>query len=182
LTGWTAARYWLAALAKVEGLVPTVEERLAYLEGRVEEHSRGFGELRELVIHLDQKVDRFREELLGADAATNARIDALDQRLSGRIEALDQKVDRFREELAGRIEALDQRLSGRIEALDQKVDRFREELAGRIEALDQKVDRFREELAGRIEALDQKVSRQFVWLVGIQVMVLLAVIGALLGK
>jgi hypothetical protein len=69
------------------------------------------------VIHLDQKVDRFREELLGADAATNARIDALDQRLSGRIEALDHKV-----------------------------------------------------------------SRQFVWLVGIQVMVLLAVIGALLGK
>jgi len=144
-------------LAKLEIVVPTVEERLAYLEGRVEEHSRGFGELRELVIHLDQKVDRFREELLGADAATNARIDALDQRLSGRIEALDQKVDRFREELSGRIDALDQRLSGRIDALDQH-------------------------LSGRLEALDHKVSRQFVWLVGIQVMVLLAVIGALLGK
>lgn len=90
--------------------MPTVEERVAYLEGKVEEHSRGFGELRELVIHLDQKVDRFREEL------------------------------------AARIEALDQRLSARI------------------------------------EALDQKVSRQFIWLVGIQIMVLLAVIGALLGK
>jgi uncharacterized coiled-coil protein SlyX len=90
--------------------VPTVEERVAYLEGKVEEHSRGFGELREMVIHLDQKVDRFRDEL------------------------------------AARIEALDQRLSGRI------------------------------------EALDQKVSKQFIWLVGIQIMVLLAVIGALLGK
>ena len=90
--------------------MPTVEERIAYLEGKVEEHSRGFGELREMVIHLDQKVDRFREELA-------ARIDALDQRLSARIEALDQKV-----------------------------------------------------------------SKQFIWLVGIQIMVLLAVIGALLGK
>lgn len=90
--------------------MPTVEERVAYLEGKVEEHSRGFGELRELVIHLDQKVDRFREEL------------------------------------AARIEALDQRPSARI------------------------------------EALDQKVSRQFIWLVGFQIMVLLAVIGALLGK
>lgn len=79
--------------------MPTVEERVAYLEGKVEEHSRGFGELREMVIHLDQKVDRFREEL-----------------------------------------------------------------------------------AARIDALDQKVSRQFIWLVGIQIMVLLAVIGALLGK
>jgi uncharacterized coiled-coil protein SlyX len=75
----------------------TIEERVAYLEGKVEEHSRGFAELREMVIHLDQKVDRFREEL-----------------------------------------------------------------------------------AGRIEALDQRVAKQFIWLVGIQVMVLLAVISALL--
>jgi chromosome segregation ATPase len=74
--------------------VPTVEERLAYLEGKIEEHSRGFGELREMVIHLDQKVDRFREELMGANAATNARIEALDQRLSGRIEALDERLSR----------------------------------------------------------------------------------------
>jgi uncharacterized coiled-coil protein SlyX len=88
----------------------TLEERVAYLEGKVEEHSRGFGELREMVIHLDQKVDRFREEL------------------------------------AGRIEALDQRLSGRI------------------------------------EALDHKLSTQFTWLVGIQVAVLLAVVGALIAK
>lgn len=41
----------------------TLEERVAYLEGKVEEHSRGFAGLREMVIRLDQKVDRFREEL-----------------------------------------------------------------------------------------------------------------------
>ena len=33
---------------------------------------------------------------------------------------------------------------------------------------------------GRIDALDQKISQQFIWLMGIQVAVLLAVIGALL--
>lgn len=77
----------------------TLEERVAYLEGKVEEHSRGFAELREMVLHLDQKVDRFREEL-----------------------------------------------------------------------------------AGRIEALDQKLSTQFTWPVGIQVAVLLAVVGALIAK
>lgn len=33
----------------------------------------------------------------------------------------------------------------------------------------------------RIDALDQKVSRHFVWLVGIQVSVLLAVVMALVG-
>jgi len=169
--------------------MPTLEERVAYLEGRVEAQAHGTGELRELVGHLDHKVDRFREELLAANVATNARIEALDQRLSGRIEAVDQKVDRVREELLAanvatnaRIEAVDQRLGERIAAVDQKVDRFRKELAGRIEAVDHKVDRVREELAGRIETLDQKVSKHFMWLVGIQVAVLLAVIGAVLGR
>ena len=104
--------------------MPTLEERVAYLEGKVEELSNGYGQLRADIAALDQKVDRFREELAG-------RIDALDHRLSARIDALDQKVDRFREEL-----------SGRIDALDQKVDRFREELSGRIDTLDQKFSRW----------------------------------------
>ena len=104
--------------------MPTIEERVAYLEGKVEEHSRGFAELREMIIHLDQKVDRFREEL-----------------------------------------------SGRMDALDQKIDRFREELSNRIERID-----------ARIDTLDAKFSRYFLWTIGIQLTVLLAVIGALLGK
>jgi chromosome segregation ATPase len=122
----------------------TLEVQVAYLRGKVEEHSQGYADIREAI-----------------------------QRLTERVTFLDQKVDRFRDELSGRIDALDQRLSGRIDALDQKMDRFREELSGRIEALDQR-------LSGRIDALDQKVSRQFLWLIGVQVTVLLAVIGALL--
>ena len=47
-------------------------------------------------------------------------------------------------------------------------------LAGRIDAVDAKVDRFREELSA-------KMSHQFGWLVGIQVSVLVAVIGALVA-
>ncbi len=90
--------------------MPTLEERVAYLEGKVDEHSRGFAELREMIIHLDQQVDRFREEL-------SSRIDNLDARLNGRMDSLDAKFSRF-----------------------------------------------------------------FLWTIGIQITVLLAVIGALLGK
>ena len=90
--------------------MPTLEERVAYLEGKVDVYSRGFGELRDLIIHLDQKVDRFREEL-------SSRIDNLDARLNGRMDSLDAKF-----------------------------------------------------------------SRYFLWTIGIQITVLLAVIGALLGK
>jgi len=91
----------------------TLEERVAYLEGKVEEHSKAWEDLKDMIIHLDQKVDRFRDEL------------------SSRINTLDQKVDRFRNEL-----------SSRIDALDQKVDRFRNELSSRIDALDQKFSRY----------------------------------------
>ncbi|GBC84999.1 hypothetical protein HRbin11_01440 [bacterium HR11] len=71
----------------------TLEERVAYLEGRVEEQSRLGTELREMVAHLDQKVDRFREELMA------------------QIRAVDQKVDRFREELSAQVQALDQKMT-----------------------------------------------------------------------
>jgi uncharacterized coiled-coil protein SlyX len=94
-------------------MTTTLEERVAYLEGRAEEQSRLGAELREMIAHLDQKVDRFRGEL------------------SAQIQAVDQKVDRFREEL-----------SAQIQAVDQKVDRFRGELSVQVQALDQKMTRY----------------------------------------
>ena len=53
----------------------TLEERVAYLEGKVEEHSRAWEDFKDMIIHLDQKVDRFRDEL-------SSRINALDQKFS----------------------------------------------------------------------------------------------------
>ena len=71
--------------------MPTVEERLAYLEGRVGEHGHGMANLGDAVVQftqrmdgLDLKIDRFRDE-----------------------DAVDRKIDLFREELAGRIDAVD---------------------------------------------------------------------------
>ncbi len=101
----------------------TIEARVAYLEGKVEEHSRGFGETRELILQLGQRIDQ----------------------LGQRIDHVDQKVDRFREELSDRIAGVERSLNQRI------------------------------------DALDQKVSRQFMWIVGIQVATILAVVGALIG-
>ena len=41
----------------------TLEERVSYLEGKVNEHSRGFTDLRELVGRLDNKIDRLDEKV-----------------------------------------------------------------------------------------------------------------------
>jgi hypothetical protein len=93
--------------------MPTFEERVAYIEGQVNEQSRGFAEMRETLRSLEHRMDT-------------------------RFEAVDR-----------RFEAVDRRFDG--------VDRG-------------------------IDSLDEKVSRQFVWLVGLQVTTLVAIVGALLAR
>ena len=85
-------------------MTATIEERVAYLEGKVEEHSKSLEDIKDLVISLDQKLDR--------------RIDALDQR----INHLDQKIDR-------RVDALDQKIGGRIDGLDQRINHLDQKLS-----------------------------------------------------
>ncbi len=63
-------------------MAASLEERVACLEGKVEELARLGPDLRERLDALDQKVDRFRDELAGRLDATHGRIDALDQKLS----------------------------------------------------------------------------------------------------
>jgi hypothetical protein len=93
--------------------MPTLEERVAYIEGQVSEQSHALLEVREAVRSLERRMD-------------------------GRFEALDR----------------------RFESVDRRFDT---------------VDR-------RIDALDQKLSNHFVWLVGLQVTTLVAIIGALLAR
>lgn len=97
----------------------SLEERLAFVEARVDEHSKAFEEIKGLILNLDQKFDR--------------RIDTFEQRVDRRFEAIERRID-----------SLDQRLSGRI------------------------------------DSLDQKFSRYFLWIIGIQVSIFLAIIATLL--
>ena len=91
----------------------TLDERVAFLEGRVVEHSHMLDGIREAIVHLEQRMDR-------------------------RFELLEQ-----------RFAAIDQRFVG----LDQRIDN-----------------------------LDAKVSRQFMWLVGIQMTTLAAIVAALVAR
>lgn len=104
--------------------MPTFEERMAYLEGRVEEHSRNVDGIREAVANLERRTD--------------ARFVSLEQR----TEAFGQRVDHH-------FEAVDRRFEG---------------------------------LERRLDGLDEKMTRYFVWLVGMQVTTLAAVVAALVGR
>lgn len=93
--------------------MPSLDERVAYLEGRLEDHANTVTVLREDVRAVHEDLRSFRDE-----------------------------VRHFRDE----------------------------------------VRHFRDELRQEIHRVDDKVSRHFTWLVGIQVGVLIAVLGAFLGR
>ena len=57
-----------------------------------------------------------------------------------------------------------------------------ERVESRIDRLDQKLEQRIDRLDGRIDRLEDRVARQFVWLVGIQVTTLVAIVGALLVR
>lgn len=64
----------------------------------------------------------------------------------------------------------------------ETIDRQFEVIDRRFEAIDRRfeaIDRRFETMDRRFEAMDQKQSRQFLWIVGIQITTMLAVVGAL---
>jgi chromosome segregation ATPase len=105
---------------------PTIEERVAHLEGRSEGIEGRFDSL-------DHGLAR-----LGAQYnALDAKIDRLREELGGRIDALDRKVDRFRDELSARIDGL----SGRMNAMDGRIDALGRRFDALAQRLDRKIDR-----------------------------------------
>ena len=80
--------------------------------------------------------------------------------------------------LEGRVEEQSrnwERLFGEISRLDQTVDL-------RVDALSTRIDTVRLELDGKIDALSDKIDRHFLWLVGIQIAALVAIIGTLVRR
>jgi hypothetical protein len=133
--------------------VPTFEERVAYLEGRVDEHSRS--------------VDGIREAVVSSEHRADARFISLDQRL----EAFEQRADARFVSLDQALVSLEHRADARFISLDQ-----------RLEAFEQRVDRRFEGVERRLDGLDEKVTRYFVWLVGVLVTTLAAVVAAVVGR
>jgi predicted RNase H-like nuclease (RuvC/YqgF family) len=72
------------------------------------------------------------------------------------------------------VRMLEHRVDGRFEAMDRRF----EAMDRRFEAVDRRFDT----VDRRIDALDEKLSRYFVWLVGLQVTTLVAIVGALLTR
>ena len=63
------------------------------LEARVDAHAAGLNDLRQAVVHLEQRMDRRFESMDGRFTAIDGRFSALDGTLSARFDTIDTKIN-----------------------------------------------------------------------------------------
>lgn len=80
-----------------------VLERLARVEGRVEEHSRMVEDIAGRFTNLEARFDR-------AEANINARF----ERVDARLDHLDRKIDGVRDGLGGKIDVFQREIDGKL--------------------------------------------------------------------
>ncbi|MEJ2214970.1 MAG: hypothetical protein P8099_00005, partial [Gemmatimonadota bacterium] len=103
------------------------------VKDRLEAMGREIGDLRQVVVRLDARVDGLREDV--------TRLDARMDRLEGRMDRLESRMDR----LEGRMD----RLEGRMDSLESRMD----SLEQRVDAMDAK---FEDRFLGVHERLDSE--------------------------
>jgi len=66
--------------------VPTIEERVAFLEGQVSEQPHALPELRDSVRQLEQGMRHLEQRM-------EARFDSFEQRIDARLAGVDRRID-----------------------------------------------------------------------------------------
>jgi hypothetical protein len=153
--------------------MPTVEERLTTLEGRLHSMSDVRNNITELRGDMHGRFvsadHRFTE--------VNARITELRTDLNLRFAQVNGRFSELRDDMNLRLGELNARLDAMQNDIGRRFDMMTTDAIHRFAEADHRfgdVDR-------RFAELDQKLDRHFIWLVGTQVAVLLAVVGAMVG-
>ena len=73
--------------------VPTLEERVAYLEGQVSEQSHALFEFRDTVRHLEQRMESRFEHI-------EVRFDSFEQRIDARLAGVDRRIDGLEDKMS----------------------------------------------------------------------------------
>jgi len=69
----------------------TIEERVAYLEGKVEEHSKAWADLKDMMINHESKMIAFEQRIDRRFEAIDKRFETIDRR----FDAMDQKFSKY---------------------------------------------------------------------------------------
>ena len=76
--------------------MPTIEERVAYLEGKVEEHSKAWQDLKDLIIHVDGLIihmkQNFDQRFINFEQTFDHRFINLEDKFEKRFVNLEQRA------------------------------------------------------------------------------------------
>jgi uncharacterized coiled-coil protein SlyX len=72
--------------------VLTIEERVAFVEGPVQEHSQMFAGLPETITSLEQRMDRRFDHVAARFTVLEEGLNGIEVKLTQRVGALEQKV------------------------------------------------------------------------------------------
>ena len=138
--------------------MPTVEERLAVLEARLDGMS-----------NVPNVITELRGDMNARFTDISGRFTELRDDMSRRFTDVNRQFTELREDINRRFEEV----NGRFGSVDRRF--------GDIDRRFGDVDRRFDEVALRLVALDEKGDRHFIWMVSTQVALLLAAVGALVG-
>ena len=93
----------------------TVDERVAFLEGRVNEQSQMINGIRDALVSLEQRMDRRFEGIDRRFESLEQRLNALDQKMDAGFAAMNQRMDTA-------LAAMNQKMDAGFAALDHKMD------------------------------------------------------------
>jgi chromosome segregation ATPase len=120
----------------------TIEERVAYLEGKVEEHTTGLRDVKEMFIHIDTKMDDKFVQIDGKFIAleqkiaeTNKRIDAINERIDMLSDSLNNRINLLSDSLNNRIDLLSDSINKRIDETNNRIDLLSDSINKRIDKL-----------------------------------------------
>lgn len=74
----------------------------------------------ELLSKILDRLDQLDEKFTGEIQAVGKRVDQLDEKFTGEVQAVGKRVDQLDEKFTGEIRQLDQKFTGEIRQLDQK--------------------------------------------------------------
>ncbi len=141
-----------------------IEEKVARLEGRLDEHSKFFESISVKLTLLEERGDRNREEI-------EKRIISLENKL-------DDRIDSLRAELGSRIDAVDRKLDSKIDSVNSRID----SVNSKIDSVNSRIDSVRAGLDAKIDSVRAELSRNFRWIVGIQITTWITILLAILFK
>lgn len=115
----------------------TLEERVAYLEGKVEEHTSGLKDVKGMFVHLDGRFLILEQRI----AETNTRIDNIVDTLSKRIDSIKDELSAQISKTNERIDSTNEKIDSLSNSINQRIDSINDSINKRIDAANGRIDK-----------------------------------------